>query len=109
MIGDNRVSAHDLNDAVVVHEFALRFSGVRVIGLYVVIAVDLSCDVTGVRVNNGDDLASLLINVGVGVWVVVAGVSVQMINLDIVVMVVFIMMMIVMVRVSGVGMLSRLL
>ena len=106
VVGCDGVSAHDINDAIVVHDLALRFSVVRVVSLYMVIAVDLSCDVTGVRVNDGDDLASLLIDMGVGVWVVVAGVSVQMINHDFVVMVVFIMMVIVMLRVGAMGVLS---
>ena len=106
VVRSDGVSAHDINDAIVVHDLALWFSSVRVVSLYVVIAVDLSCDVTGVRVNDGDDLASLLIDMGVSVWVVVAGVSVQMINLDFVVMVVFIMMVIVMVRVGAMRVLS---
>jgi len=95
VIGDDGVLAMQLNDAVVVHNLAVRFSSVRVVRLYVVIAVDLSSDVTSVRVNDGNNLASLLVDVRVSVWVVMAGVSVQMIN-DFVVMV----------RVGGVGMLS---
>jgi len=36
---------------------------VRVVGLYVVVAVDLSSDLTGVRVHDGDNFASLFIDV----------------------------------------------
>ena len=57
----------------------------RVVGLYVVVAVDLSSDLTGVRVHDGDNFASLFIDV------IVTFRNPGMVFLMIVVIVVFVM------------------